>query len=139
MNTSNIVYTCKAKVSVANSPTVSHTTAGSSAAPSLVDGAGSSSSASAVLPPNLTTILPLAGKALPVSGSTACIHCSVAKRCKEHMQEERKHAGCRKGVGQSSRTGRGEPEGAIENQKVLCVSVNNPAFLYLVFRTHTRS
>ncbi len=77
-----MVYTCKAKVSVASSPTVSHTTAGSSAAPSLVDGAGSSSSASALLPPNLTTILPLAGKALPVSGSTACVRCSAANRCK---------------------------------------------------------
>jgi len=75
-------HTCKAKVSVASRPTVSHTTPGSSAAPSLVDGAGSSSNASADLPPNLTTILPLAGKALLMSGSTACMQVS------SHKEEE---------------------------------------------------
>ena len=66
---------------MASKPTVSHTTAGSSAAPSLVAGAGSSSSASAVLPAYLTMILPLAGKALPVSGATAysTVHCQREK------------------------------------------------------------
>lgn len=65
--------TCKAKVSVARRPAVSQTTPGSSAAPSLVEGAGSSSSASAIFPPYLTTILPFAGNGLLTSGSTACM------------------------------------------------------------------
>ena len=64
--------TCKAKVSVARRPTVSQTTAGNSAAPSLVEGAGNSTNASAVFPPYFTTILPFAGKGLLTSGSTAC-------------------------------------------------------------------
>lgn len=65
--------TCKAKVSVASRPTVSQTTPGSSAAASLVEGAGSSNRASAVLPPYFTTIFPFAGNGLLTSGSTAYI------------------------------------------------------------------